>query len=133
MKVAAIGAGISGLVAAYELAKSGLEVEVYEKEDFLGGHANIVTIDGVDIDLGFMVFNSVLVNMKVAVVGARISGLVSAYELAKSGVNVVVYEKKDYVGGHAKIVAIDGVDIDLGFMVFNWHKINLVENTPSHT
>ncbi|KAM3356663.1 hypothetical protein P3S68_023377 [Capsicum galapagoense] len=59
MKVAAIGAGISGLVAAYELAKYGLEVVVYEKEDFLGGHANIVTIDGVDIDLGFMVFNSV--------------------------------------------------------------------------
>ncbi|KAM3326831.1 hypothetical protein P3S67_001957 [Capsicum chacoense] len=58
--------------------------------------------------------------MKVAVVGGRISGLVSAYELAKSGVDVVVYEKKDYVGGHAKIVAIDGVDIDLGFMVFNW-------------
>ncbi|MCD7469746.1 hypothetical protein HAX54_008927 [Datura stramonium] len=57
--------------------------------------------------------------MKVAVVGAGISGLVSAYELAKSGVQVVVYEKGDYLGGHAKTVTVDGVDLDLGFMVFN--------------
>ncbi|OIT30117.1 hypothetical protein A4A49_14539 [Nicotiana attenuata] len=57
--------------------------------------------------------------MKVAVVGAGISGLVSAYELAKSGVKVVVYEKEDYLGGHAKTVTVDGVHLDLGFMAFN--------------
>nr|GMD70042.1 uncharacterized protein LOC109176538 isoform X1 [Ipomoea batatas] len=57
--------------------------------------------------------------MRVAVVGAGISGLVSAYVLAKGGAGVVVYEKEDYVGGHAKTVTMDGVDLDLGFMVFN--------------
>lgn len=57
--------------------------------------------------------------MRIAVVGAGISGLVSAYVLAKAGVNVVVYEKEDYLGGHAKTVNADGVDLDLGFMVFN--------------
>ncbi|KAG5611463.1 hypothetical protein H5410_022744 [Solanum commersonii] len=57
--------------------------------------------------------------MKVAVVGANISGLLSAYELAKSGVKVVVYEKECYLGGHAKTININGVDLDLGFMVFN--------------
>ncbi|KAL5068299.1 hypothetical protein RYX36_019186 [Vicia faba] len=57
--------------------------------------------------------------MRVAVVGAGISGLVSAYVLAKAGVNVVLYEKEDYLGGHAKTVNADGVDLDLGFMVFN--------------
>ncbi|WMV26060.1 hypothetical protein MTR67_019445 [Solanum verrucosum] len=57
--------------------------------------------------------------MKVAVVGANISGLLSAYELAKSGVKVVVYEKECYQGGHAKTININGVDLDLGFMVFN--------------
>ncbi|KAK7268724.1 hypothetical protein RIF29_21432 [Crotalaria pallida] len=57
--------------------------------------------------------------MRVAVVGAGISGLVSAYNLAKAGVNVVLYEKEDYLGGHAKTVNADGVDLDLGFMVFN--------------
>ncbi|KAE9589768.1 putative cyclopropane-fatty-acyl-phospholipid synthase [Lupinus albus] len=57
--------------------------------------------------------------MRVAVVGGGISGLVSAYVLAKSGVNVVLYEKEDYLGGHSKTVNADGVDLDLGFMVFN--------------
>ncbi|XP_040375123.1 uncharacterized protein LOC112196848 isoform X2 [Rosa chinensis] len=57
--------------------------------------------------------------MKVAVIGSGISGLVSAYVLAKEGVEVVLYEKKDYLGGHARIVTCDGVDLDLGFMVFN--------------
>ena len=47
--------------------------------------------------------------MRIAVVGAGISGLVSAYVLAKEGVNnVVLYEKEDYLGGHAKTVNADG-------------------------
>ncbi|XP_061993143.1 uncharacterized protein LOC133711000 isoform X2 [Rosa rugosa] len=57
--------------------------------------------------------------MKVAVIGSGISGLVSAYFLAKEGVEVVLYEKKDYLGDHARTVTYDGVDLDLGFMVFN--------------
>ncbi|XVE81904.1 hypothetical protein DITRI_Ditri15bG0103500 [Diplodiscus trichospermus] len=59
MRIAVIGAGISGLVAAYVLAKEGVKVVLYEKEDELGGHAKTVNFDGVDLDLGFMVFNSV--------------------------------------------------------------------------
>lgn len=57
--------------------------------------------------------------MKIAVVGGGISGVVSAYTLAKAGANVVLYEKEDYLGGHSKTVHFDGVDLDLGFMVFN--------------
>ncbi|XP_023877942.1 uncharacterized protein LOC111990399 isoform X2 [Quercus suber] len=57
--------------------------------------------------------------MRVAVIGSGISGLVSAYTMAKAGVDVVLYEKEDYLGGHAKTVTFDGVDLDLGFMVFN--------------
>lgn len=59
MRVAVIGAGISGLVSAYVLAKEGAEVVLFEKDDYLGGHARTVTFDGVDLDLGFMVFNRV--------------------------------------------------------------------------
>ncbi|XP_060179411.1 uncharacterized protein LOC132609450 isoform X2 [Lycium barbarum] len=59
MKVAVVGAGISGLVCAYELAKAGVKVVLYEKEHYLGGHAKTVTVDGIDLDLGFMVFNRV--------------------------------------------------------------------------
>ncbi|CAK7330805.1 unnamed protein product [Dovyalis caffra] len=57
--------------------------------------------------------------MRVAVVGAGICGLVSAYALAKAGVEVVLYEKEEYLGGHAKTVSFDGVDFDLGFMLWN--------------
>lgn len=56
---------------------------------------------------------------RVAVVGAGISGLVSAYVLSKAGVDVVLYEKEEYLGGHARTVTVDGHDLDLGFMVFN--------------
>ncbi|KAL3506178.1 hypothetical protein ACH5RR_031560 [Cinchona calisaya] len=61
----------------------------------------------------------IMSKMRVAVVGAGISGLLAAHILAKEGVNVVLYEKGDYLGGHAKTVTMDGIDLDLGFMVFN--------------
>ncbi|XP_017633379.1 uncharacterized protein LOC108475911 isoform X1 [Gossypium arboreum] len=57
--------------------------------------------------------------MKIAVIGGGISGVISAYTLAKAGANVVLYEKEEYLGGHSKTVHFDGVDLDLGFMVFS--------------
>lgn len=57
MRVAVVGAGISGLSAAFELCNGGAEVVVYEEEDYFGGHARTVVLDGVHLDLGFMVFN----------------------------------------------------------------------------
>ncbi|KAL3634450.1 hypothetical protein CASFOL_021504 [Castilleja foliolosa] len=59
LRVAVVGGGISGLVSAYVAAEGGAEVALYEKDDYLGGHAKTVTIDGTSLDLGFMVFNRV--------------------------------------------------------------------------
>ncbi|KAJ1288403.1 hypothetical protein BS78_02G086900 [Paspalum vaginatum] len=65
MRVAVVGAGLSGLAAAYELARSGeTRVTLYEKEDHLGGDAKTVAVDNggtgrVLVDLGFMAFNRV--------------------------------------------------------------------------
>ena len=61
MRVAVIGGGISGLGSAYVLAKDyGIEeVVLFEKEESLGGHAKTVRFDGVDFDIGFIVFNTV--------------------------------------------------------------------------
>ncbi|KAK9137848.1 hypothetical protein Sjap_008442 [Stephania japonica] len=56
---------------------------------------------------------------RVAVVGAGISGLGSAIVLARAGIDVVLYEKEEYLGGHARTVSVDGTHLDLGFMVFN--------------
>ncbi|VAH25117.1 unnamed protein product [Triticum turgidum subsp. durum] len=61
MRVAVVGAGVSGLAAAHELARAGgaARVTVYEAEESLGGHARTADVDGVHLDLGFMVFNRV--------------------------------------------------------------------------
>lgn len=60
MRIAVIGAGISGLTAAYLLNREH-EVHLYERADYVGGHANTVTIDGGDrevgLDTGFIVYN----------------------------------------------------------------------------
>jgi cyclopropane-fatty-acyl-phospholipid synthase len=61
-----VGAGVSRLTTAHELARSGFaRVTVYEKENCLGGHARTMTVEDADtvvtmhLDLGFMVFNRV--------------------------------------------------------------------------
>lgn len=59
MKVAVVGGGMTGLVAAYTAAEGGAEVVLYEKEDYLGGHAKTVSVANTQLDLGFMVFNNV--------------------------------------------------------------------------
>ncbi|MBT8348869.1 MAG: NAD(P)-binding protein [Sulfurovum sp.] len=60
MKIAVLGAGISGLGSAYLLSQKH-EVDLYEKEGRLGGHARttIVEEDGkhFGVDTGFLVFN----------------------------------------------------------------------------
>jgi len=62
MKIAVIGAGISGITAAYLIQKKH-HVTLYEKNDYFGGHTNTVVIpDGPDqgtpVDTGFIVLNS---------------------------------------------------------------------------
>ena len=60
MKIAVLGAGISGLGAAYLLSQKH-EVDLYEKEGRLGGHARTTMVDEegkhFGVDTGFLVFN----------------------------------------------------------------------------
>lgn len=55
--------------------------------------------------------------MKVIVVGAGLAGLVCARELRKEGVDVLVLEASDGVGGRVRTDAVDGFLIDRGFQV----------------
>ena len=61
MKIAVVGAGISGLSAAYYLSKTN-KVDLFERENQFGGHANTIKVvynpnKEIPIDIGFMVFN----------------------------------------------------------------------------
>ncbi|GAA5484814.1 phytoene desaturase family protein [Haloferula sargassicola] len=54
--IAVIGAGLGGLAAAISLRARGASVEVFEKNDHLGGKLNVREIDGFTFDLGPSIF-----------------------------------------------------------------------------
>lgn len=60
MRIAAIGGGISGMVAAHFLCHDH-GITLFESEDRIGGHPHTVTVreDGRDpaVDTGFLVYN----------------------------------------------------------------------------
>jgi phytoene desaturase (3,4-didehydrolycopene-forming) len=49
-KVIVVGAGVGGIATAARLAHAGLEVEVYEKNDFSGGRCSLIHHDGYRFD-----------------------------------------------------------------------------------
>ncbi|MFM7378142.1 MAG: phytoene desaturase family protein, partial [Erythrobacter sp.] len=62
-------------------------------------------------------------NGRVVVIGAGIGGLTSAALLAARGCDVTVLEKEAWVGGNARRVAFDGVEIDGGPTVFTYRGV----------
>ena len=52
VRVAVIGAGIAGLTCAWELHKAGVHVQVFEREESVGGRMSTRTKDGLDFDVG---------------------------------------------------------------------------------
>ena len=56
MKVAVVGSGISGLGAAYLLARAH-DVQVFEQATRAGGHTRTVRSNGLGLDMGFLVHN----------------------------------------------------------------------------
>jgi predicted NAD/FAD-binding protein len=60
MKIAIIGTGISGMVAAFLLHRDH-DLMVFEAADYIGGHTNTLTVDwqgmNYEVDTGFIVFN----------------------------------------------------------------------------
>ena len=68
--------------------------------------------------------------MKIAIIGAGISGLGAAYLLAPDH-DITLYEKNDYIGGHSRTIEVDTghkkTPVDTGFIVFNnWNYPNLL-------
>jgi predicted NAD/FAD-binding protein len=57
VRIAIIGAGIAGNVAARHLHRAGHDIAMFEAGSHAGGHTHTHDIDGLAIDTGFIVFN----------------------------------------------------------------------------
>ncbi|HYN75292.1 MAG TPA: FAD-dependent oxidoreductase, partial [Candidatus Limnocylindria bacterium] len=55
--VVVVGAGLAGLCAALRLAEAGLEVDVLEASDAVGGRVRTDRVDGLQLDRGFQLYN----------------------------------------------------------------------------
>ena len=58
-------------------------------------------------------------DVSVIIVGAGVSGLAAARHLRRSGVDVVVLESSDAVGGRIRTDLVDGFRLDRGFQLYN--------------
>src|SRR5690349_5794434 len=56
MKIAIVGSGIAGNVAAWHLHREGHEITLFEAASHIGGHTHTHAIDGLAVDTGFIVF-----------------------------------------------------------------------------
>lgn len=56
VRVAVVGAGISGMTAAYTLLKAGIEARIFEEQPVAGGRVVTLIKDGYVMDLGAEVF-----------------------------------------------------------------------------
>ncbi|MGD1978449.1 MAG: phytoene desaturase family protein [Akkermansiaceae bacterium] len=97
-KVAVIGAGLGGLSAAISLRAAGYDVEVFEKNERIGGKLNLLEKDGYTFDLGPSIFT-----------------LPQFFEdlFARAGRKMEDYVQLDAVTPHWRNFFEDGTAIDL--------------------
>lgn len=55
--VIVVGAGLAGLCAALHLLEAGVQVEVLEASDDVGGRVRTNAVDGLRLDRGFQLYN----------------------------------------------------------------------------
>ena len=68
----------------------------------------------------------------VCVVGSGCAGLAAAHALAKAGCRVLLLEAASHLGGHAETLSVEGVPVDVGFMVYNRVTYPNMARLPAH-
>jgi monoamine oxidase len=63
-KIIILGAGLSGLLAAYRLQNKGFEIEIIEARDRIGGRIHTITSDMGQVEMGATWFNDIHVNFR---------------------------------------------------------------------
>jgi len=103
MKVAIIGAGIAGLTAARELAKRGINVQVFEKSRGVGGRLANKRLEWGNIDIGAQYFTARDARFQQQVDQWQQEGIVARwqfnpYSLTASGLTTLPDSTPRYVG-----------------------------------
>ncbi len=68
--------------------------------------------------------------MKVAIIGAGITGLAAGYKLLEAGITPIIFEQSSFVGGRISAEKIDGFIIEKGaYTIPEYHKnfLTLIE------
>ena len=108
MKIAVVGAGVAGIVAAHLLSRKH-EVTIFEKNDYVGGHTRTVTIDDgkngtLPVDTGFIVLNDrtyPLFNRFLAQLGVTISKTDMSFSYTDTNTNLQ-YASMDFLSVFAQ-------------------------------
>jgi len=80
-------------------------------------------------------------DLKIAIIGGGVSGLIAAQVLEANGFTPIIYEKTDSIGGRVKTDIMDGYQLDHGFQVLldaypmaqkylNYETLNLQKFQP---
>lgn len=81
-KIAIVGAGPGGLAAAMLLASKGFEVEVFEKQDYVGGRTSKIRLGDYTFDMGPTFLNMLYIAEEIfELTGRNLQDYVELYDL----------------------------------------------------
>lgn len=81
-KIAIVGAGPGGLAAAMLLASKGFEVEVFEKQDYVGGRTSKIRLGDYTFDMGSTFLNMLYIAEEIfELTGRNLQDYVELYDL----------------------------------------------------